>query len=95
MINKKRAVALLVVAVILIFIAMCSTDFMLRVAVFMHSPKSAVTMSYEKSDQKNEGEEFYTITKNAPIEKETQGTLTTWSVHHFGPLKFVRYYGEG
>lgn len=91
---KKRA-GTLVVAVILIFIAMCSTDFMLRAAVFMYSPKSAITVEYIESDQKSEEGDLYTITENAPIEKDTQGVLTTWVVRHFGPLKIVSYYGEG
>ena len=32
---------------------------------------------------------------NVLIEKATQGILTTWIVYHIGPLKIVRYYGEG
>ena len=44
--KKTRAVAAIVVLAILL--AMCSTDIMLRLAVFTYSPKSAVTMKYKK-----------------------------------------------
>ena len=44
--KKTRVVAAIVVLAILL--AMCSTDIMLRLAVFTYSPKSAVTMKYKR-----------------------------------------------
>lgn len=90
---KKKAITILIVFAVLLLLAMCSTEFMLRAAVFIYSPKSAINMEYQ--EKKGQGEEdLYVITKNAPIEEGTQASLETWIVYHFGPLKFVRYYGE-
>ena len=89
---KTRAVAEIVV--LLILLAMCSTDIRLRLAVFTYSPKSAVTMKYKKADDRSAGKDLYVITENVPVEKATQGMLETWEVYHFGPLKFAHYYGE-
>lgn len=95
MTKKKKTVVILGVVLILAVFAVCSTGFMFRAAVFTHSPASAVTMQYKASDAATRDRDLYVITKNAPVEKATQGTLTTWIVYHFGPLKFVKYYGEG
>lgn len=90
--KKTRVVAAIVVLAILL--AMCSTDIMLRLAVFTYSPKSAVTMKYKKADDRSAGKDLYVITENVPVKKATQGMLETWEVYHFGPLKFAHYYGE-
>lgn len=73
---------------------MTSTDFALRAAVFFHSPSSAMTMKYREIDSE-QGTCLYEITRNAPVEKSTDGTLTTWEVHRYGPFKVATYYGEG
>lgn len=94
MIKKRGAIIACIISIFILF-AMCSTEIMFRTAVFMHSPKSAICMKYKKMDDATHGKDLYIITENPPIEKATQGILTTWIVYHIGPLKIVRYYGEG
>ncbi|MER2191290.1 MAG: hypothetical protein ABS951_10045 [Solibacillus sp.] len=36
---------------------------------------------------------LYKLTK-PPIERATQGTLTTFIVHQYGPIYLAQYYGE-
>ncbi len=92
---KKKITTVMIVFTVLVLLAMCSREFMFRATVFIYSPKSAITMEYKEKNIKNEGKDLCVITKNAPIEEATQAPLNTWIVYHFGPLKFVRYYGEG
>lgn len=95
MTKKKKVIIIATIILIFVLFAMCSTEVMFRTAVFMHSPKSAICMKYRKLDDVTNGKDLYIITENPPIEKSTQGILTTWIVYHVGPLKIVRYYGEG
>lgn len=92
---KNKAHVLIGLTIIgLIFIALCSPDFMLRISVFMISPESALNMRYKMYESEENGQ-LYKITKNPPIEKNTGGILTTWKVYHIGPLCFAKYHGEG
>lgn len=72
--KRKKTGAVAAIVVLLILLAMCSTDIMLRLAVFTYSPKSAVTMKYKKSDDRSAGKDLYVITENVPVEKATQKT---------------------
>ena len=90
--RKKVVIITSIVAAVLLTL-MTSTSFALRASVFFHSPSSAVTMEYREIDSE-QGKYLYEITRNAPVEETTQGTLTTWEVHHYGPFKIATYYGE-
>ncbi len=94
MTRRRKNFSIAIIVIILILFAMTSEDFMLRAAVFVHSPRSALTMEYEPVGDNTNREDLYAITKNAPVEKATQGILTTWVVHHYGPFKIAGYYGE-
>lgn len=92
--NARKKVAIIAsIMTVTLLTLMTSTSFALRVAIFFHSPSSAVTMEYREIDSE-QGKYLYEITQNAPVEDATQGTLTTWEVHHYGPFKIATYYGE-
>lgn len=64
------------------------------VAAFFFDIGSAFTMKYEKIEDVSKHKAIYRIRENVPVEKSTQGDLTTWMVYHFGPFNFAYYYGE-
>ncbi|MCR4653141.1 MAG: hypothetical protein K5744_05550 [Eubacterium sp.] len=92
--TKKKRIVLGCFLIMIIVMLMSSTGFMVRAAVFVHSPRCAMTMEYEIRDGENKKTQLCVITKNAPVEEATQGVLTTWIIYHVGPFKFVKYYGE-
>lgn len=99
-IEKKKIIIRTIIALVIFgapISASLSKDFMLRAAVFLVSPQSALTMEYEyyKNLSDSDNAKLYIITKNIPIEKETQGQLYTWVVYNYGPFHFAKYYGEG
>lgn len=99
-IEKKKIIIRTIIALVIFgapISASLSKDFMLRAAVFPVSPQSALTMEYEyyKDLPNRDNAKLYIITKNIPVEKETQGELYTWVVYNYGPFHFAKYYGEG
>jgi hypothetical protein len=95
MINKKKRMLISFAAIVIILgVAMSSSSFMLRLAVFSYSPSSAFTMKYEQVKSDSKGAKIYRIIENAPIEKGTRGELTTWAVYSIGPFHYARYHGE-
>lgn len=99
-IEKKKIIIRTIIALVIFgapISASLSKDFMLRAAVFPVSPQSALTMEYEyyKDLPDRDNAKLYIITKNIPVEKETQGQLYTWVVYNYGPFHFAKYYGEG
>ena len=92
--KKRNLLITLVLIIILIGIAACSSSLMLRVAVFPYSPASAFTMKYKVVKNESDNIKLYNITKNAPIERGTEGKLTTWAVYSFGPFHYAKYYGD-
>lgn len=91
--TRKRIAIIASIMVVAMLTLMTSTTFALRAAIFFHSPSSAVTMEYREIDSE-QGKYLYEITRNAPVEDATEGTLTTWEVRHYGPFKIATYYGE-
>ena len=49
----------------------------------------------EESKRSLENITLYIIRENAPVERATQGELTTWAVKSIGPFHYAYYYGEG
>lgn len=92
--EKEKRVFVIVIFIVAIGNILMPSSGTLRLAVFAISPRSAFTMEYKYIDTEPDGEEIYRITKNPPIEKATQGELTTWAVCRIGPFKYARYYGE-
>lgn len=92
--RKKKVIIILVAVVIFIGVATCSSEFMLRAAVFLYSPSSAFSMKYKYIGDETNNVRLYKITENAPIEKGTEGELTTWAVYSFGPFHYAKYFGE-
>ncbi|MER1985909.1 MAG: hypothetical protein ABS948_08470 [Solibacillus sp.] len=45
------------------------------------------------SDFIQHDDSLYKLTK-PPVERATQGTLTTFIVHQYGPIYIAQYYGE-
>ena len=94
--TKGKKILICVITAILVGACMCSRspDAALRSSVFMRSPYSALHMKYEKQEVLDKRNTLYRITENEPVEKDTDGSLYTWTVISVGPLYFARYYGE-
>ena len=92
--TRKKRIIVIAVLTAIVLMAICSSGFMLRTAVFFHSPKSAITMKYEEIKSLRTKGTLYTITENAPVEKGTEAELTTWIVCRFGSFYYAKYYGE-
>ena len=82
-----------IIAVLIIFV--CTPGMALRTSAFMYDAGSAFTLQFEKVTDISKYKTIYRITENVPIERGTEGQLTTWQVFHFGPFHFATYYGEG
>ncbi|MCB6993888.1 hypothetical protein LI177_10390 [bacterium 210820-DFI.6.37] len=95
--KTKKAKIIIVIICIAMIICMISlsVDATLRTVIFFYSPKSAVSMEYEKLKDIDDTKTLYRITENSPMEKATQNELYTWVVYSFGPFHFAKYYGEG
>ena len=96
----KKKIAKIIVAVILISTVLISLSeaAALRAAVFLSfAPVKAFTMDFEESKRSAQPKNttIYIIRENAPIERATQGELTTWAVKSIGPFHYAYYYGEG
>ena len=89
----KIGIVIICIAIIICMISL-SINATLRTVVFFYSPKSAVSMEYEKSEDIDATKTLYRITENPPVENATQNELYTWVVYHFGPFHFAKYYGE-
>ncbi len=94
-VTMKRIKLILASIVAIMCIISFSAGATLRTAVFFYSPRSAVTMEYEKSKRQDSKGVLYEITENIPMEKQTRNYLMTWVVYSFGPFHFAMYYGEG
>ena len=92
--RTKIRTAIICIAMIICMLSL-SVDMTLRTVVFFYSPKSAVSMEYEKSEDIDAVKTLYRITENPPVENATQQELYTWAVYSFGPFHFAKYYGEG
>lgn len=91
---KKFKVILLIILIFAIGNIVMPAAGILKIAVFTFSPQSAFTLEYKYIDTESNGEKIFRITKNPPIEKATQGEMTTWAVSRFGPFQYAKYYGE-
>lgn len=98
--SKKKQIRKIVIASILIVLMLISLSeaATLRAAVFVSfAPIKAFTMEFEESKRSMppKNTTIYIIRENAPIERATQGELTTWAVKSIGPFHYAYYYGEG
>ena len=93
--GSKKGLKIFACIVAVIVITHCTPGMALRTSAFMYDMGSAFTLEYKMIKYVSEHKTIYRITENVPIEKSTQGELTTWLVHHFGPFNFATYYGEG
>lgn len=92
---RKVKILLICIAIVLAVISLSET-LTLRTAVFLHSPKSAVTSQLEDiSDSRGESLGKYYILSSPPVDRQTQNKLTTWAVISIGPFHYAYYYGEG
>lgn len=92
--KKKSGIVLIVCIIIILCVITFSRGAALRAAAFLHSPKSAISMKYEKVGNIGTQKTLYRITENPPVEKATESELYTWVVYSFGPFHFAEYYGE-
>lgn len=91
----KMKKLLMCIAIVLVVISLSET-LTLRAAVFLRSPESAVTSQLKDiSDSREESSKKYYVLSKPPVERVTQGKLTTWAVTSFGPFHYAYYYGEG
>ena len=89
----KVIIAGILIALCLISLSEAAT---LRAAVFVSfAPVKAFTMEFEESNYSPEDVTLYIIRENPPVERATQGELTTWAVKSIGPFHYAYYYGEG
>lgn len=92
--EKRKGLKVLVCIVIVAVLLTCTPGMALRTSAFFFDIGSAFTMKFEKVDDVSKHKAIYRIRENVPVEKSTQGELTTWMVYHFGPFNFAYYYGE-
>lgn len=94
--NKKKIITIITSIVIVLGLISLSEAATLRAAVFMSfAPVKAFTMEFEESKYSPENATIYIIRENPPVERATQGELTTWAVKSVGPFHYAYYYGEG
>ena len=94
--NKKKIITIITSIVIVLGLISLSEAATLRAAVFMSfAPVKAFTMEFEESNYSPENVKLYIIRENPPVERATQGELTTWAVKSIGPFHYAYYYGEG
>lgn len=92
--GKKKGITVLVCIVVIAVILTFTPGMALRTSAFFFDMCSAFTLEVEKVEELSEHKTIYRITENVPVEKSTQGELTTWQIYHFGPFNFATYYGE-
>lgn len=94
--NKKKIITIITSIVIVLGLISLSEAATLRAAVFMSfAPVKAFTMEFEESKYSPENVKLYIIRDDPPVERATQGELTTWAVKSIGPFHYAYYYGEG
>ena len=94
--NKKKIITIITCIVIVLGLISLSEAATLRAAVFVNfAPVKAFTMEFEESNYSPENVKLYIIRENPPVERATQGELTTWAVKSIGPFHYAYYYGEG
>lgn len=91
---KKKIIGL-AAAVILLGISL-SPMLSLRAAVLFRSPVSAFTSEIRELHYSDEtsNRHIYALS-NPPVERVTNGKLSTWAVVSMGPFHYAYYYGEG
>lgn len=93
--RNKKGLTILMCLVVIAVVLTCTPGMALRTSSLVYDMGSAFTMEFEKVIDLDKNRTLYRITENVPVEKSTQGELTTWQVYHFGPFNFAKYYGEG
>lgn len=93
--GKRKGLKVIACIVVIAVVLTCTPGMALRTSAFMFDMGSAFTLEFEKVEDLSEHKTIYRITENVPVEKSTQGNLTTWQVYHFGPFNIATYYGEG
>lgn len=92
--GTKKSLKIFACIIAVIMILHCTPGMALRSGAFLFDIGSAFTMKFEKVDDVSKHKSKYIIRENEPVEKSTQGELTTWMVYHFGPFNYAYYYGE-
>lgn len=94
--KKKKTITIITSIVIVLGLISLSEAATLRATIFMSfAPVKAFTMEFEESKYSPENVKLYIIRENPPVERATQGELTTWAVKSIGPFHYAYYYGEG
>ena len=94
--KKKKTRTISTSIVIVLGLISLSEAATLRATIFMSfAPVKAFTMEFEESKYSPENVKLYIIRENPPVERATQGELTTWAVKSIGPFHYAYYYGEG
>ena len=95
--KQKRKIVIVSILIVLMLISL-SEAATLRAEVFVSfAPIKAFTMEFEESKRSAQPKNttIYIIRENVPVERSTQGELTTWAVKSIGPFHYAYYYGEG